>query len=125
MTMPRLQLGIAGLGRGFMLLLPTLAAHPGIRLVAAADPREDARRQFTADFAAATYNFSILEFVPHEEGRRSEFVMEPWIPKDGYLDIPDKPGWGIAVNEDALSKYPYQPYRRPNARRADGSPALI
>lgn len=56
MTMPRLQLGIAGLGRGFMLLLPTLAAHPGIRLVAAADPREDARRQFTADFAAATYS---------------------------------------------------------------------
>nr|WP_297457880.1 Gfo/Idh/MocA family oxidoreductase [uncultured Halomonas sp.] len=55
MTTPRLRLGIAGLGRGFMLLLPTLAAHPGIRLVAAADPRAEARRQFAADFAAATY----------------------------------------------------------------------
>lgn len=55
MTTPRLRLGIAGLGRGFMLLLPTLAAHPGIRLVAAADPRAEARRQFTTDFAAATY----------------------------------------------------------------------
>lgn len=50
-----LRLGIAGLGRGFMLLLPTLAAHPGIRLVAAADPREEARQQFTADFSANAY----------------------------------------------------------------------
>lgn len=55
MTVPRLKLGIAGLGRGFMLLLPTLAAHPGIRLAAAADPRSEARRQFRADFSATTY----------------------------------------------------------------------
>ncbi|QOR37980.1 Gfo/Idh/MocA family oxidoreductase [Billgrantia diversa] len=55
MPVPRLKLGVAGLGRGFMLLLPTLAAHPGIRLVAAADPREDARRQFRTDFDARTY----------------------------------------------------------------------
>ncbi|MDI5936090.1 Gfo/Idh/MocA family protein [Halomonas kalidii] len=55
MTVPRLKLGIAGLGRGFMLLLPTLAAHPGIRLAAAADPRSEARRQFRADFDATTY----------------------------------------------------------------------
>ncbi|WP_111414566.1 Gfo/Idh/MocA family oxidoreductase [Billgrantia lactosivorans] len=55
MPVPRLKLGVAGLGRGFMLLLPTLAAHPGIRLVAAADPREEARRQFRTDFSARTY----------------------------------------------------------------------
>jgi phthalate 4,5-cis-dihydrodiol dehydrogenase len=55
MTEPQLRLGVAGLGRGFMLMLPTLAAHPGIRLVAAADPRAQARRQFAADFAAVTY----------------------------------------------------------------------
>jgi len=54
MTESRLQLGIAGLGRGFMLL-PTLATHPGIRLVAAADSRAEARRQFATDFAANTY----------------------------------------------------------------------
>ncbi|MBB3142147.1 Gfo/Idh/MocA family oxidoreductase [Halomonas organivorans] len=55
MTDSPLRLGIAGLGRGFMLLLPTLAAHPGIRLVAAADPREEARRQFVADFSATAH----------------------------------------------------------------------
>ncbi|GGY09394.1 dehydrogenase [Litchfieldella qijiaojingensis] len=56
MTVPRVKLGIAGLGRGFMLLLPTLAAHPGIRLVAAADPRAEARHQFATDFSTTSYS---------------------------------------------------------------------
>ena len=45
-----LRIGVAGLGRGFMLMLPTLAQHPGITLVAAADPRPAALAQFAADF---------------------------------------------------------------------------
>jgi phthalate 4,5-cis-dihydrodiol dehydrogenase len=39
MTARRLRLGIAGLGRGFMLMLPTLRADPRLAVVAAADPR--------------------------------------------------------------------------------------
>lgn len=54
MTRP-IQLGIAGLGRGFMLMLPTFTAHPLVRLVAAADPRPEARARFETDFAARTY----------------------------------------------------------------------
>lgn len=50
MTEP-LRLGVVGLGRAFMLMLPTLAHHPLVRLVAAADPREEARRQFESDFS--------------------------------------------------------------------------
>ncbi len=55
-----LRLGVVGLGRAFMLMLPTLARHPLVRLVAASDPREEARRQFETDFstseeAAKTY----------------------------------------------------------------------
>jgi phthalate 4,5-cis-dihydrodiol dehydrogenase len=51
-----LRIGVSGLGRGFMLLLPTLAAHPGIRLVAAADPRAEARARFEADFNGTGYD---------------------------------------------------------------------
>lgn len=56
-----LRLGVVGLGRAFMLMLPTLAGHPLVRLVAACDPREEARRQFVKDFstperAAGTYD---------------------------------------------------------------------
>src|SRR6266567_3937161 len=55
MTERRLRVGVAGLGRAFTLMLPTLAADPRVELVAAADPRTDARQRFAADFGARTY----------------------------------------------------------------------
>jgi phthalate 4,5-cis-dihydrodiol dehydrogenase len=51
----RLRLGVAGLGRAFTLMLPTLTAHPRVELVAAADPRAEARARFASDFAARAY----------------------------------------------------------------------
>jgi phthalate 4,5-cis-dihydrodiol dehydrogenase len=51
----RLRLGVAGLGRGFMLMLPTLAHHPKLTLAAAADPRPEARDQFAREFGARVY----------------------------------------------------------------------
>jgi phthalate 4,5-cis-dihydrodiol dehydrogenase len=53
MTKRRIRIGVAGLGRAFTLMLPTLAAHPRVELVAAADPRAEARDRFAADFAGA------------------------------------------------------------------------
>jgi phthalate 4,5-cis-dihydrodiol dehydrogenase len=51
----RLRIGAAGLGRAFMLMLPTLRAHPRVTLVAAADPRDEAQRQFERDFGGRAY----------------------------------------------------------------------
>ncbi|MFO1324704.1 MAG: Gfo/Idh/MocA family oxidoreductase [Burkholderiales bacterium] len=51
----RLRLGVAGLGRAFMLMLPTFAAHARVHVVAAADPRSEARERFAADFGGRTY----------------------------------------------------------------------
>lgn len=51
----KIRLGVAGLGRAFTLMLPTLGADPRLQLVSAADPRAEARRQFETDFAAKTY----------------------------------------------------------------------
>lgn len=65
---PPLRIGIAGLGRGFMLLLPTLAAHPAVTLVAAFDPRADARRRFEQDFSGTSHsNFEALCLNPDVE----------------------------------------------------------
>jgi phthalate 4,5-cis-dihydrodiol dehydrogenase len=50
-----LRMGVAGLGRAFSLMLPTLAADPRIDLVAAADPRPEATKRFAADFGARVY----------------------------------------------------------------------
>jgi len=49
----RIRLGVAGLGRAFTIMLPTLRAHPRVELVAAADPRVEAGHQFAADFPGA------------------------------------------------------------------------
>jgi len=51
----KLRLGVAGLGRAFTVMLPTLAGDPRIALVAAADTRAEARARFAADFAAKSY----------------------------------------------------------------------
>jgi len=55
MATSTLRLGVAGLGRAFMLMLPTLRADPRVRLVSASDPRDEARRRFLADFGGRAY----------------------------------------------------------------------
>ena len=50
-----LRLGVAGLGRAFTLMLPTLQRDARVRLVAACDPREPARERFASDFDAPVY----------------------------------------------------------------------
>jgi phthalate 4,5-cis-dihydrodiol dehydrogenase len=50
-----LKLGVIGLGRAFTLMLPTFASHPLVRMVAASDPRSDARARFAAEFGAKAY----------------------------------------------------------------------
>lgn len=50
-----LRLGVIGLSRGFDLTRPTLAADPRVRLVAAADPRDEARAAFQAEFGAPAF----------------------------------------------------------------------
>src|SRR5687768_14188114 len=52
---PKLKLGVAGLGRAFSLMLPSFTGDPRVELVAAADPRREARDKFQADFGAKAF----------------------------------------------------------------------
>ena len=51
----KLRLGVAGLGRAFTVMLPTFIADSRVALVAAADPRPEARKRFAAEFSASVY----------------------------------------------------------------------
>ncbi len=51
----KLKIGVAGLGRAFSVMLPTFRQDPRVALVAAADPRPQARERFTADFGGKVY----------------------------------------------------------------------
>lgn len=50
MTSEPVRLGVAGLGRAFVLMLPTFRADPRVRLSAAAAPREESRQAFVQEF---------------------------------------------------------------------------
>lgn len=51
MSEATLKLGVIGLGRAFSLMLPTFVNDARVQLVAACDPREAARVQFSKDFS--------------------------------------------------------------------------
>ena len=55
MSERRLRIGVAGLGRAFMLMQPAFCADPRVELVAGADPRAEATQRFAAEFGARTY----------------------------------------------------------------------
>ena len=47
-----MRLGVAGLGRAFVLMLPTFRNDPRVKLVAAAAPRAESRSAFESEFRA-------------------------------------------------------------------------
>ncbi|MEX2519895.1 MAG: Gfo/Idh/MocA family oxidoreductase [Paracoccaceae bacterium] len=55
MTSEPVRLGVAGLGRAFVLMLPAFRADPRIKLVAAAAPRAESRAAFEAEFGGAEF----------------------------------------------------------------------
>ncbi|WP_028231237.1 Gfo/Idh/MocA family protein [Paraburkholderia mimosarum] len=75
MEQRRLRIGVAGLGRAFSLMLPTFLRDPRVQLVAACDPREEARRQFAADFAAPVY--ADVAELAHDPNVEIVYVASP------------------------------------------------
>ena len=73
--MKKLKLGIAGLGRAFSVMAETFARDPRIELAAAADPREEARRQFELDFRGQT--FASLEILLEKSQVDAVYIATP------------------------------------------------
>jgi phthalate 4,5-cis-dihydrodiol dehydrogenase len=71
----RIRLGIAGLGRAFSLMLPTFIEDSRIELVAACDPREEARAQFVRDFSAPVY--ASIEELASDPSVEAVYVASP------------------------------------------------
>jgi galactonate dehydratase len=78
-----------------------------------------------AHFAMCTPNFLILEYTPDDAAPRKDLLKEPLMVKDGYLSVPDKPGFGVELNEEAFRHYPPKTWHRDFEYRADGSVAFI
>ena len=75
-------------------------------------------------FAATTHNFLILEYHADDESPRRDVLLEPMQLRDGYLELPDGPGWGVELNEAALSTE-FRAWHRPFGTQPDGAAAFI
>ena len=53
-------------------------------------------------------NFALQEYTGEAEPPKSELLVEPLQLEKGYLIVPEGPGLGIALNEEALRRHPVQ-----------------
>lgn len=61
---------------------------------------------------ACTPNFLIQEFFFPDQAAYGEILKEHFlVPKDGFIELPKTPGLGLELDEEAVSKQPFQ-YRR-------------
>ena len=59
--------------------------------------------------AGCVPNFQVLETMASDVPHRQEISDEEISLEDGMMRIPDKPGLGIDINEDAIAEHPYIP----------------
>lgn len=78
-----------------------------------------------AQFVVTAPTFLILEYHLDIVSPRKDLIQEPYVMVNGYLELPDKPGIGIELNEDYYEAHPYKPWRRARPIKPDGAFALI
>lgn len=59
-----------------------------------------------AHFCAAIPNFRIMETDPDDVPWKDDLVTNPPRIEDGHLIVPDGPGWGTEINEEAVRAHP-------------------
>lgn len=93
--------------------------------VAPHSPQGPVSTAAAAHLALAIPNFLILEFV-RSAPYRDRVLKEPWIVRDGHLEVPESPGLGVDLDEEALAASPARPVGVPmGAWAADGSVADV
>jgi galactonate dehydratase len=110
---------------GGVLTMKKIAAMAEAQYIKVAphNPMSPLATVINVHFAASTPNFFILEYSAPDSGARKNVINEPlMVNKDGYVNIPNKPGWGVELNEEAFKSMPPAPWQRGTNFRADGSP---
>lgn len=63
----------------------------------------------TLQLAACVPNFYLLETMFSDVPHRAQVTTEAVTFENGFMGIPDGPGLGIDINEDAIAEHPYEP----------------
>lgn len=97
---------------GGIMELKKIAAEAESRYIPFAphNPSGPVANAATLQLAATCPNFEILEIMYSDVEWRSDVCDEALEYNDGYITIPDKPGLGIEIDENACAAHPYQPH---------------
>jgi len=97
---------------GGIMELKKIAAEAESRYIPFAphNPSGPVANAATLQLAATCPNFEVLEIVYSDVEWRKDVTNESLEYKDGFMTIPDKPGLGIEINEEACLAHPYQPH---------------
>jgi len=69
-------------------------------------------------------NFVLQEYTGEDKPPKSEMVVkEPLRLEKGYLEIPDRPGIGVEINDEFFATHEYSPRPINTPLREDGSVA--
>ena len=77
--------------------------------IAPHNPNGPVETAMTAQVAASVPNFLIMETSGSEDEqlRHEEMVLEPLRVREGYLELPTRPGLGVELNDVAISRHPF------------------
>lgn len=99
-------------------------AEARYRLIAPHNPFSPLGCAINANLCAAIPNFSILETHAHNIGQSADcnrMVTNVLAPVDGYLPLPEGPGWGVDLDFDFIEKHPGRYWARGFGYSADGA----
>jgi galactonate dehydratase len=76
----------------------------------------------TLQVSAAIPNFLITEYFVNLEPFGQKVAAQPFEVVDSYIALPEAPGLGIELDEEALAQHPYQPFpaRAPRQYHEEG-----
>ena len=77
----------------------------------------------SAHVAMASPNFVALEICLYPDEWTRELLKEPLELRDGYLELSDRPGWGVELDVELCRAHPYRPYKLPILRHPGGAVA--
>ena len=105
---------------GGIMELKKIAAEAECRYIPFAphNPSGPVANAATLQLAANCPNFCILEIMYSDVAWRHDITNEQLEYKDGYITIPDRPGLGIDIDEEACLMHPYKPH---TLRHYDGT----
>lgn len=71
----------------------------------------------TIQVSTTVPNFLITEYFVNLEAFGREIAKDPFKVENGYIKVPDAPGLGIELDEQALARYPYRQFAPRSVRQ--------